>query len=335
MTMRKETYNDVKTDSILERKEKMNTKKRIICWGTEKAAQDILQYPLLDNIEILFVCTNDFKQWGNFIYDYEICSPLKIFEVVYDEILVLCGAPRSNFEVIEQLLSMGVEKKQIVSVGDFHLVEYCPNDMDNYFKIKKIDVPQKYEKKPVDIDERYQGETFKAHIRRTREGFFEKYCVGEGLDIGYGLDPITADCFGWDISDGDAQYLASIPDESFDYVYSSHCLEHMRDVREALFNWFRVVKPGGFLILYIPERDLYEKRKELPSRFNADHKHMFLLGKSEEPDTLDILEEISNSIKGYSIEYAKVCDEGHTLYFPNVKSDGEYSIEIVLKKSKL
>lgn len=308
--------------------------KKIICWGTGNAAKKILQYQPREGVEILFVCTNDFNQWGNRIYDYLICSPLKIIETEYDYILVLCGSPRSNFEVIEQLVTMGVNKKAVVSVGDFNLIEYCPNDMDDFFNIEKAESPKEYIRRPVAINERYQGETYKASARREKEGFFKKYCIGEGLDIGYGSDPITVDCYGWDTMDGDAQYLSSIPDESFDYVYSSHCLEHMRDVRTAIKNWFRVVRPGGFLILFIPERDLYEKRKELPSRFNADHKHMFLLGKSEEPDTLDILEEISHSINGYNIEYAKVCDEGHTLYFENVKSDGEYSIEIVLRKTK-
>ena len=67
---------------------------------------------------------------------------------------------------------------------------------------------------------------------------------------------------------GDAQNLKGIDDESLDFVYSSHCLEHMVDVRIALLNWFRVVRKGGYLILYIPHRDLYEKQDKLPSRFN-------------------------------------------------------------------
>ena len=121
------------------------------------------------------------------------------------------------------------------------------------------------------------GETGKAQNRRKREGFFEKYCQGEGLDIGCGNDPVVDGVYGWDLMNGDAQYLKGVEDDSLDFVYSSHCLEHMIDVRIALYNWFRVLKAGGYLILYIPHRDLYEK-KELPSRFNPHHKHMFILG---------------------------------------------------------
>ena len=151
----------------------------------------------------------------------------------------------------------------------------------------------------------YKGETFKSQKRREKEGFFEKYCQGEGLDIGYGADLIVPGCSGWDLRNGDAQYLNGIEDESFDYVYSSHCLEHMIDVKIALKNWFRVVRRGGFLLLAIPHRDLYEKVKELPSIWNADHKHMFLIGREELPDTLDIIKEIKESINGYDIKYVK------------------------------
>lgn len=138
--------------------------------------------------------------------------------------------------------------------------------------------------------------------------------------------------YGWDLMNGDAQYLKGVEDNSLDFVYSSHCLEHMIDVKIALYNWFRVLKAGGYLILYIPHRDLYEKKKELPSRFNPHHKHMFILGGDTNAYTLDIMEEISRSIKGYSIEYAKVCDEGYSVIDPKLPSDGEYSIEVVVKK---
>lgn len=123
---------------------------------------------------------------------------------------------------------------------------------------------------------RSYGETHKARGRRAREGFFEKYCRGRGLDIGYGGDPVTPTAAGWDFEHGDAQWLHGLDDESFDFVYSSHLLEHLSDCELALENWWRVLKPGGYLILYLPHRDLYEKKQRLPSRFNDDHKHFFL-----------------------------------------------------------
>ena len=85
-------------------------------------------------------------------------------------------------------------------------------------------------------------------------------------------------------------------------------------------------------MLAIPHRDLYEKKKTLPSRWNFDHKHMFLIGKKEPPDTLDIVEEIRESLVDYDIKYVKTCDEGHTITNPLIHSDGEYQIEIVIQK---
>lgn len=164
------------------------------------------------------------------------------------------------------------------------------------------------------------------------EGFFEKYCKGEGLDIGCGDDPVVDGCCGWDLMNGDAQYLDGINNGEFDWVYSSHCLEHVDDVRCTLKNGFRILRSGGFLILYIPHRDLYGKRTSLPSRFNPHHKHMFLIGRREAPDTLDIVEEIRESLDNYEVQYVKICDNGYIRHSDTDPSEGEYSVEVVIRK---
>lgn len=177
-----------------------------------------------------------------------------------------------------------------------------------------------------------EGETSKAGKRRLREGFFDKYCEGKGLDIGYGGDPVTANVQGWDYEHGDAQYLNGIDDEVYDFVHSSHLLEHLPDTKLTLHNWWRVLKQGGYLILYVPHRDLYEKKTELPSQFNDDHLHFFLPEKGEMPDTIGISELISDTLENAKVEYIKVCDEGYIRNKDNVQSQGEYSIEAVIRK---
>jgi SAM-dependent methyltransferase len=187
--------------------------------------------------------------------------------------------------------------------------------------------------KYLKIGRKYRpGDTSKAKNRRTREGFFEKYCRGEGIDIGCGDDKLGDNCLGWDLEHGDAQYLKGIEDHRFDFVYSSHTLEHFENIEIALTNWWRVLKPGGYLILYLPHRDLYEKKKILPSRWNPDHKHFFLIDRDEKPDTIGIVPFIKRTLKGFEIIYAKECGEGHTITDPGKPSDGEYSIEVVVKK---
>lgn len=177
------------------------------------------------------------------------------------------------------------------------------------------------------------GETAKAKSRRLKEGFFEKYCQGKGIDIGYGGDLLAENCQGWDFEHGDAHYLKGIKDQQFDFVYSSHTIEHLAQPATALKNWWRVLKTGGFMILYLPHRDLYEKKLTLPSRWNSDHKHFFLLDRDEPPDTLGIVPLIRRTLKNYEIVAQRICDDGHQITDPYQHSDGEYSIEIVIKKS--
>ncbi|MFC2150837.1 class I SAM-dependent methyltransferase, partial [Calditrichota bacterium] len=176
-----------------------------------------------------------------------------------------------------------------------------------------------------------QLEATKARARREREGFFDKYCQGKGLDIGYGGDLLTPDCQGWDYEHGDGTLLKGLKDESFDFVHTSHTLEHIPDAELALKNWWRVLKPGGFLIIYLPHRDLYERRTTLPSRWNSDHKHFFLPDADEPPDTLGLLPLVKRALPDCVVEYLKVCDEGHLVRNPDARSEGEYSIETVLR----
>ena len=82
----------------------------------------------------------------------------------------------------------------------------------------------------------------------------------------------------WDLDDGDAQYLEGVKDNTYDFVHSSHCLEHLHDPRQGLANWFRVVRPGGFLVITIPDEDLSEQGV-FPRTNNNDHKWTFTIYK--------------------------------------------------------
>ena len=101
---------------------------------------------------------------------------------------------------------------------------------------------------------------------------------------------------------------------------------------EALKNWYRILKKGGFLIIFIPHRDLYEKKLHLPSRFNEDHKHFFLLDQYDPPDTIGIVPLIQNVLPSAEIIYAKICNDGFLSEGNEIHSKGEYSIEVVCRK---
>lgn len=146
-------------------------------------------------------------------------------------------------------------------------------------------------------------ETGKSVIRRLHSpDYATRYFVGHGIDIGAGPDSLGAyaELFpriqsvrAWDLEDGDAQVMAGVNDETFDFVHSSHCLEHMRDPVEALANWWRILKPGGYLVVIVPDEDLYEQGV-WPSTFNGDHKATFTLwkakGQSWSPPSVNVVD---------------------------------------------
>jgi len=165
------------------------------------------------------------------------------------------------------------------------------------------------------------AETLAAFERRIIEGFFAKYCNGIGIDIGCGDDPLTSNIDKWDLSidqNHDAMTMNGIPNAVYDFVYSSHCLEHLSHPWKALANWWRILKPGGYLILLLPHRDLYEKKKDLPSLYNGDHKWFFLPSRDEAPTTFGLTSLLNISCVDYDLIYLKICES--------------YSFECVIRK---
>jgi len=59
----------------------------------------------------------------------------------------------------------------------------------------------------------------------------------------------------------EASNLERIANNSYDFVLSSHSLEHSANPLQCLAEWVRVLKPGGALVLVLPD-----------SRFTFDHR---------------------------------------------------------------
>jgi SAM-dependent methyltransferase len=187
----------------------------------------------------------------------------------------------------------------------------------------------------VGKDGNYAGETEKSRLRRIKEGWFHKYAPPDqpGIDIGCGIDPLNDTFSLWDgiYGDGDATFMDGIPDETFHTVYASHILEHLADPVEAVRNWWRILKPGGHLIILVPHRDLYEKRKELPSIWNSDHKWFWLPSEMEPPHTLSLAHVIGSGT-GKDLIWIRVLDEGYVDNGSDTQPGGEYSIEGIVQK---
>lgn len=101
------------------------------------------------------------------------------------------------------------------------------------------------------------------------------YLWGKGIDVGCSRDPITPDCIAFDRPEfshypevncvGDAQALP-FEKETFDWLWSSHCLEDFEDTGATVTEWLRVIKGGGIVGLYVPHPNYY-----FPN--NTEHKH--------------------------------------------------------------
>lgn len=176
--------------------------------------------------------------------------------------------------------------------------------------------------------------------------FLRRYFVGDGIDIGGKPDPLALyrELFPlmhsvrtWDLDDGDAQFLEGVADDSYDFVHSSHCLEHLRDPREGLGNWFRVLRPGGHLVVIVPDEDLYEQGR-FPSTFNTDHKSTFTIHKTaswsdRSVNVLDLVAGLGPEADTCRIELLDATYRfGLPRYDQTLTPIGECGIEFVVRK---
>jgi SAM-dependent methyltransferase len=181
-------------------------------------------------------------------------------------------------------------------------------------------------------------ETAKSKHRRLREGWFGNYAPEGliGIDIGCGRDPLNQSFRRWDFiyGDSDATEMAGVPRDLFHTVYASHVLEHLNDPVRALRRWLRILRPGGHLIVCVPHRELYEKRRVLPSRWNPDHKWFYLPDDVEPPHTRSFKDTLFEAMDACDeLVLFRVLDEGWRSRGTNHHSEGEYSIEGIVKKS--
>lgn len=115
----------------------------------------------------------------------------------------------------------------------------------------------------------------------------ETYCTGYGLDLGFGGDPINSKAIRIDLPapysqvgrlpvqlGGKAEDLYWFKDNVLDFVFSSHLLEDFYQTEEVLTEWIRVLKPGGRLIIFCPDEQIYRQHcKATGQPYNKQHVH--------------------------------------------------------------
>lgn len=190
-------------------------------------------------------------------------------------------------------------------------------------------------------------ECSKSIARRLADSrFVRKYFRGHGVDIGGAPDPLVLyrELFPliesvktWDLEDGDAQFMEGVADETFDFVFSSHCLEHLNDPLEGLKNWLRVTKPNGYVVFALPEEDLYEQGI-FPSSFNRDHKNTFTIHKTRSwsARSINVLELVAGLGPTAAVEKIELLDSTYRFELPRFDQTltpvGESGIEVIIRK---
>ena len=123
-----------------------------------------------------------------------------------------------------------------------------------------------------------------------------QYCIGNGVDIGCGGSPVVPSAIAFDLpADIYAKYHSGLtPDRDIqwggdahsmpfkdavcDYVYSSHLIEDFFDWDPLLREWARVIKPGGFLVILLPDKTLWNDAIRRGQPPNCAHRHESFVG---------------------------------------------------------
>ncbi len=186
-----------------------------------------------------------------------------------------------------------------------------------------------------DAIENLGPEVRKTYQSRIESGFFARYLSGEHiLDVGYkGSNPhavpIMPHAVGVDRDyPGYDGIRLPFPDESQDAVHSSHCLEHIPDYRTSLAEWFRVLKIGGYLVLTVPHRWLYERKPTPTSRFGGnEHLRFYTVG--------SLAAEVEASLPPGTYRIRVLRDNDANFDYsipPELPPQGCYEIELGLQK---
>jgi SAM-dependent methyltransferase len=141
---------------------------------------------------------------------------------------------------------------------------------------------------------------FKAFVETTRnqpefydinaqeygdENCFKDIIKGTGIDVGCGASKITPETIGVDmVARGETTFQGAVSDADvkaegtdlpfddghLDYVVARHNIEHYPNPIKALKEWWRVLKPGGYIGLSTPDDGRLEGMK-----LDLSHKHSF------------------------------------------------------------
>lgn len=123
---------------------------------------------------------------------------------------------------------------------------------------------------------KYRGNLYPSYLKYGNAcsfviPFAQYFCKGKGLDIGGFMDWSFPGAKAINITNNDGFDAYNLPNEKFDYIFSSHTLEHLPNYVGAIEYWKAHIKKGGVLFLYLPHPDMEYWRPQN----NKKHFHVF------------------------------------------------------------
>lgn len=67
----------------------------------------------------------------------------------------------------------------------------------------------------------------------------------------------------------DAVNITNVQNDSYDFCFSSHSLEHIANPLKAINEWLRIIKNGGYIIIIVPEKSKCFDHKRKYSTFST------------------------------------------------------------------
>jgi SAM-dependent methyltransferase len=176
-------------------------------------------------------------------------------------------------------------------------------------------------------------EARKTYAKKAAEGFWDRFVTGLAvLDIGFrghtDAVPIFPGAIGIDLDyPGYDGRTLPFPDGTQDAVFSSHCLEHVRDFVAVWQDWHRVVKSGGHIVTVVPHAYLYERGQRPPSHWNPDHARFYT--------PASLLTELESALRPNTYRVRHLADNDRDYDYglpPSIHPEGSYEIELVVQK---
>jgi SAM-dependent methyltransferase len=115
----------------------------------------------------------------------------------------------------------------------------------------------------------------------------------------------------------DGERLATVADGAYDFLIAAHVIEHARNPIGAIAQWLRVIKPGGFVYLIIPDKRVTFDRRRVRTRLEhliLDYREPSLVRDFEH--FLEYATLVHDTFEGEAIDEAKRLErEGASIHF--------------------